>query len=103
VLDRAAWRRFQVRIRLPAPTKAQIARFADNFAASRHFNFGLAASTLASGLTGHCFAEVEEFCVDVFRQSILQGQMENPRALTQGKLRQWRERAAVRTRSEAQE
>ena len=95
LLDRAAWRRFQVRIRLPAPTKTQIARFVEHFATSRRFNFGLASSTLADGLSGHCFAEVEEFCVDVLRQSILQGQIGNPRALTQSKLRQWRERAAV--------
>ena len=103
LLDRAAWRRFQVRIRLPAPSKAQIAGFVDNFATSRRFNFGLAASTVAEGLTDHCFAEVEEFCVDVLRQSILQGQMDNARKLTQSKLRQWRERAAVRIQSQTKE
>lgn len=103
LLDRAAWRRFQVRIRLPSPTKEQIARFVETFASSRRFNFGLASSTVADGLAGHSFAEVEEFCIDVLRQSILQGQMDNPRAVTQNKLKQWRERAAVRTRSEDQE
>lgn len=103
LLDRAAWRRFQVRIRLPAPSKAQIARFVDNFAANRKFTFGLASSTIADGLSGHSYAEVEEFCVDVLRQSVLQGQMDNPRSLAQSKLKQWRERAAVRKRSEAQE
>jgi SpoVK/Ycf46/Vps4 family AAA+-type ATPase len=103
LLDRAAWRRFQLRIRLPTPTTAQISRFLDNFADSRHFGFGLSTSTLANGLTGHCFAEVEEFCVDVLRQSILQGQMDNPRELTRRKLGQWRERAAVRTRSEVEQ
>lgn len=103
LLDRAAWRRFQVRIRLPAPTKGQIARFVDNFAAGRQFEFGLASATIADGLNGHSYAEVEEFCVDVLRQAILQGHMDNPRALTQSKLKQWRERAVVRRQSEAQE
>jgi SpoVK/Ycf46/Vps4 family AAA+-type ATPase len=103
LLDRAAWRRFQVRIRLPAPTKVQIARFMDTFATSRRFTFGLASSTLADGLAGHSYAEVEEFCIDVLRQAILQGQMDDPRAVTQNKLKQWHERAAVRTRSEVQE
>lgn len=101
LLDRAAWRRFQVRIQLPAPNKAQIARFVENFAARRGFSFGLAPGTLADALAGHSFAEVEEFCVDVLRQAILQGLMDNPKTLTQGKLRQWRDRAAVRKRSES--
>lgn len=100
LLDRAAWRRFQVRIDLPAPTKAQIACFIDDFAASHRFDFKLAASTLADGLAGHSFAEVEEFCVDVLRQAILQTRMEDARMLTQSKLRQWRARATVRKRSE---
>ena len=99
LLDRAAWRRFQVRILLPSPSKAQITLFVDNFAANRKFNFGLATSTIADGLGGHSYGEVEEFCVDVLRQPILQGQMD--RTLTQSKLKQWRERAAVRKRSEA--
>lgn len=100
LLDRAAWRRFQIRIRLPMPSKNQIARFVDDFAAKRQINFGLAASTIATGLDGHCFAEVEEFCVDVLRQSVLQGQVDNLRTLTQKKLKQWRERATVQSRSE---
>lgn len=102
LLDRAAWRRFQVRIRLPAPTKAQITRFVETFSTTRRFNFGLAPSTVADGLAGHSYAEVEEFCTDVLRQAILQGQMDNPRGLTQSKLKQWHQRAAVQTRSEAQ-
>ncbi len=100
LLDRAAWRRFQVRINLPAPSKALIAHFIDNFATSRRFDFGLAASTIADSLAGHSYAEVEEFCIDVLRQAILQGLMDSPRAVTQGKLRQWRDRAAVRRQSE---
>jgi len=101
LLDRAAWRRFQVRIRLPAPNKQQTARFVETFSASRRFNFGLSPSTIADGLAGHSYAEVEEFCVDVLRQAILQGQMDAPIEVTQNKLKQWHERASVRTGSEA--
>jgi hypothetical protein len=92
-----------VRIRLPTPTGEQIAHFVKAFSASRRFDFGLAISTIADGLASHSFAEVEEFCVDVLRQAILQGQVDAARAVTQNKLRQWHERAAVRTRSEIQE
>lgn len=101
LLDRAVWRRFQVRINLPAPTKAQITRFVDDFSAKRQFSFCLASSTISDSLIGHSFAEVEEFCVDILRQAILQGKVGNPRTLTQAKLKQWRERAAVRTMSES--
>jgi len=102
LLDRAAWRRFQVRIRLPSPNKAQISRFVETFGINRRFAFGLASSTIAENLSGHSYAEVEEFCIDVLRQALLQGQMDNCRTLTQSKLKQWRERAAVRNRTEAQ-
>ncbi|NJM10639.1 MAG: ATP-binding protein [Synechococcaceae cyanobacterium SM1_2_3] len=103
LLDRAAWRRFQLRITLPAPTRNQIARFVESFAEKRRFQFNLASGTIAEKLSGHSFAEVEEFCVDVFRQAILSGKTDHPRELTQLKLRQWQNRAIVKTNSEVNE
>lgn len=103
LLDRAAWRRFQLRIILPAPTRSQIARFVESFAERRRFQFNLASGTIAEKLSGHSFSEVEEFCVDVFRQAILSGKTAHPRELTQLKLRQWQNRATVKANSEVNE
>lgn len=96
LLDRAAWRRFQLRIDLPAPSRRLIAQFIERFAQSRNFAFGLAASTMAEKLAGHSYAEIEEFCVDVLRQTILHGQTDTPKDIAQLKLKQWQARAAVR-------
>lgn len=103
LLDRAVWRRFQLRIILSAPTRNQIARFIESFAEQRRFQFGLASGTIAEKLSGHSFAEVEEFCVDVFRQAILAGRTDHPRELTQLKLRQWQNRAMAKTNLEVNE
>ncbi len=103
LLDKAAWRRFQLRIILPAPTRSQIARFVESFAEQRRFQFDLASGTIAEKLSGHSFAEVEEFCVDVFRQAILTGKTDHPRELTQLKLRQWQNRATAKTNLEVNE
>lgn len=100
LLDRAVWRRFQLRIELPAPSRRQITAFIDNFAEKRRFNFGLAASTVAEKLAGHSYAEIEEFCVDVLRQAILQNQTDKPKEITRLKLAQWTLRARTRSINE---
>jgi len=96
LLDRAVWRRFQLRINLPAPNRRQIEQFINNFTENHKFNFGLAASTMAEKIVGHSYAEIEEFCVDILRQAILCGQYDNPKNIAQIKLKQWQSRAAVR-------
>lgn len=103
LLDRAAWRRFQLRLMLPIPTRTQISRFIDKFAERHHCRFGLASETIAEKLSGHSYAEVEEFCVDIFRQAILAGKSDDLRNLTQLKIKQWRDRATVRAKSEIKE
>lgn len=101
LLDRAVWRRFQLRINLPAPSRRQIETFIDRFATNRSFRFGLTASTMAEKLVGHSYAEVEEFCVDVLRQVILCGQTDNPKGIAQLKLKQWQARSAMRNISQS--
>lgn len=96
LLDRAVWRRFQLRIDLPIPSQSSIAAFIDRFSSSHRFPFGVASLTLAQKLAGHSFAEIEEFCVDVLRQSILRGQVDTAKEVTQLKLKQWIARAKVR-------
>jgi SpoVK/Ycf46/Vps4 family AAA+-type ATPase len=103
LLDRAAWRRFQLRLMLPIPTRTQISRFIDKFAERHHCRFGLASETIAEKLSGHSYAEVEEFCVDIFRQAILAEKSNDLRNLTQLKIKQWRDRATVRAKSEIKE
>jgi len=97
LLDKAVWRRFQLRINLPSPNQRQIAEFLERFTLNHKFNFGVTYSTIAEKLIGHSYAEIEEFCVDILRQAILRGQSDSPKIIAQLKLKQWQARAAMRS------
>lgn len=71
LLDRAVWRRFQMRLQLNLPDVRMITRFIEKFASRIDTTFGYAPKTLASKLKGLSFAEVEEFCLDVQRKYVL--------------------------------
>lgn len=72
LLDRAAWRRFQVRVELPVPSRAQATRYLQRL--ERRFGAGLgyAPRTLADKLAGASFAELEEFALDIRRRAVLE-------------------------------
>ncbi len=92
LLDRAVWRRFQLRIELPTPTRAQVTQYIDSIAKRCQINFGFAAETLAKRLPGLNFAEVEEFCLSVVRRAVLDRRTDDAKTITQAKLEQWRDR-----------
>ncbi len=92
LLDRAVWRRFQVRIELPIPTRIQLSSFIKQVADRCKVNLGLAHETIAKQLSGTNFAEVEEFCLTVIRHAILEQKTENAKTITQQKLNQWKKR-----------
>ncbi|HXS15849.1 MAG TPA: ATP-binding protein [Polyangiaceae bacterium] len=72
LLDRAVWRRFQVRAELPPPTSQDVAAWLENFEKQTGVRLTSNAKT-HSGLHGLSFAELEEFCRDVQRQVVLAG------------------------------
>lgn len=92
LLDRAVWRRFQLRIELPLPTRAQLAQFIESIATRSQVSFGMASETLAKHLLGINFAEVEEFCLSVVRRAVLDQKTQNAKTITNIKLEQWRSR-----------
>ncbi len=71
LLDRAAWRRFQVRLRLPMPTEAQLADFIGIFLARFDEPTDLSSTTLARKLGKLSYAEAEQFCLDIRRRQVL--------------------------------
>lgn len=92
LLDRAVWRRFQLRIELPIPTRSQLTQFIDAIEHRCQINFGFASETIAKRLLGLNFAEVEEFCLSVVRRAVLDQRLSDAKAITQLKLEQWRDR-----------
>ena len=86
LLDRAAWRRFQIRTELAAPGRAQATQFLERLAARLGGDLGLAPRTLADKLAGASYAELEEFALDVRRRAILDLPESNIRQIVQERL-----------------
>lgn len=87
LLDRAVWRRFQVKVQLPLPTKEQRILFIKNFETRTGFSFKTAYSTLSDKLAGISFSEIEEFCIDVLRRCILSHKQESPKEIIKSRLK----------------
>ncbi|MDR1513001.1 MAG: ATP-binding protein [Propionibacteriaceae bacterium] len=71
LLDRAAWRRFQVRVNLDPPSRDEATKFLDKLTSRFGGTLGFAPRTLAEKLPGASFADLEEFALDVRRRAVL--------------------------------
>lgn len=71
LLDRAVWRRFQMRLAMPAPRKAEIAVFLDRVMSNWSEIPSLALPKIASKLGAVSYAEALDFCQNVRRRQIL--------------------------------
>ena len=93
LLDRAAWRRFQIRAELEPPSRAQATRFLERLAARLGGDLGFAPRTLADKLAGASFSELEEFALDVRRRAVLELPDSNLRKIVQERLEHRRDQA----------
>jgi AAA+ superfamily predicted ATPase len=71
LLDRAVWRRFQLRLQLPAPTQAELTRYFEGFAKKLKESLGHSPAILAEKLGRISYGEAEQFCLDIRRRSVL--------------------------------
>lgn len=92
LLDRAAWRRFQVRLHLEPPSRAQATQFLEGLSA-RLGDLGLAPRTLADRLAGASYAEIEQIAQDVRRRYVLALPGGRLSEIAQSRLTQWRTQA----------
>ena len=86
LLDRAAWRRFQIRAELEPPSRSQATQFLERLAARLGGDLGFAPRTLADKLAGASFADLEEFALDVRRRAVLDLPDSNLRRIVQERL-----------------
>lgn len=72
LLDRAVWRRFEIKLEIDRPGPKELAvwfkRFAASFAAG---SIGIEPEEFASNMAGENMSEVEEFTLDVRRKIVL--------------------------------
>jgi AAA+ superfamily predicted ATPase len=92
LLDRAVWRRFQLRLELPPPSKPQIEAYFEQGTKRLEFSLGISPKALADKLTGASFSELEEFLADVARRYVLGLPASDPKAIVNQRLEQWRRR-----------
>ncbi|TPG96514.1 AAA family ATPase [Pseudomonas caspiana] len=71
LIDRAAWRRFQVKIELNPPTSKQIQLFISSFESNLGESLDYSHSELAKKLTGNSYSTIENFFLDIKRKLIL--------------------------------
>lgn len=101
LLDRAAWRRFQMRLSLPLPTKAQRVEWLKQFEARSGFSLAHSHSNLAKTLGSISFAELELFALDIQRRYILALPGGNLRTIVSERLRQWNARVKPKSNTAA--
>jgi AAA+ superfamily predicted ATPase len=90
LLDRAVWRRFQIRLELKNPNIAQIEQFIGRFAQRSKVHLNYSLKELSSKLKGHSYSEIEEFCLQIIRMAVLQHMQDDAKAIVSLSLKQWR-------------
>lgn len=101
LLDRAAWRRFQLRLALKPPTRRELTAYVARFAGTLDEPLGRAPETIAKKLGKVSYAEAEEFCRDVRRCSVLAMGKKKLDVIVAERLKHWTARSRVSEHSEA--
>jgi SpoVK/Ycf46/Vps4 family AAA+-type ATPase len=99
LLDRAVWRRFQLKLELEPPKKAQIEEYFELCAKRLNFSFGYTPRVLAQGLIGASYSDLEGFTSDIARGYVLALPDADAKAITSNKLRQWTTRSPVQKKA----
>lgn len=89
LLDKAAWRRFQLKLELPRPTRSNLEKWFAMFEKEKDFEFGIEPSTLAKRTFGFSFAEAEELALEIYRQYVLQLPDANTKDISEKVLKLW--------------
>ncbi|MBE0471524.1 MAG: ATP-binding protein [Methyloprofundus sp.] len=92
LLDRAVWRRFQLRLEIPKPTRAQIVFWFETFEKKHNISLDYAYETLAKKLYGSNFSEIEEFGKVILRKFVLNQPSSKMRTIISSTLKTWSER-----------
>jgi SpoVK/Ycf46/Vps4 family AAA+-type ATPase len=100
LLDRAVWRRFQIKLNLEGPNKSQIEKFVNLFTQKTRVKINYPMKSLVEKLEGLSYSEIETFCTDVLRQSILEHQIDDTKQIVIEKLKQWQPRFSASNRKE---
>lgn len=88
LLDRAVWRRFQVRVGLPPPKPAQIAKYFERVQSRIDMPLGITPRTLSEKLRGASYSELEDFLGNLLRRQVLSHGEVKPEEIARRELKQ---------------
>lgn len=102
LLDRAVWRRFQLCLELPRPTKKMRVAWFSQFEEKTGISLEHKHDYIARKLVNMSFAEIEQFSLDIQRRYVLSIPNPDIRMIVQERLGQWEARQRLnRRRSES--
>lgn len=89
LLDRAAWRRFQLRLELPVPDEARLTKYFEAFVKQLDQPLGYTPSAIVKKLGRISYAEAEQFCLDIRRRHVLAIGERPLKAIVSEQLKAW--------------
>jgi SpoVK/Ycf46/Vps4 family AAA+-type ATPase len=93
LLDRAVWRRFQLRLELPRPTQTQVEEWFRLAEERTRIPFTVSPRSIAQSVQFESFAEIEDFELDLLRRTILAQGQRDPSSILKERIEQWKMRA----------
>jgi SpoVK/Ycf46/Vps4 family AAA+-type ATPase len=93
LLDRAAWRRFQLRLTMPAPTEGQLVDFFSKAFGAANMQVDTEKLVRRIGLIS--YAEATDFVLDIQRKNILALGQLTPKSLIEEEVKLWSKRVGA--------
>lgn len=90
LLDRAAWRRFELRLELPPPTQSQVVGYLKVYLQDLQPLLNVTTGALAKALGSTTFSELEQFCLNLRRKLVLSLGEATPESVLVSVLADWR-------------
>lgn len=91
LLDRAVWRRFQLKVELPKPGNVERVEWFTKLQGRLSFSLGQTPAQLARALDGASFSELRDFGEDILRRWVLSRPSGDMGQIIAERLRQWKE------------
>jgi AAA+ superfamily predicted ATPase len=93
LLDRAVWRRFQLRLNLPAPSQKQLTEFIELLVRKADLELSVSPKQITKSLGHVSYAEAEEFLLNVLRRQVLTSGETSSGEIVREQLKIWASRA----------
>lgn len=90
LLDRAAWRRFELTLEMPMPNRSALEEFYSQFQRRAEASLGLSPRSFADHTVGCSFSDAERLAVDVLRRCVLAGPSADVRKIAKARIAAFR-------------